>query len=190
MLILIGFGLTFEVFAVAVSQGCVLGNVQGKKMTLMCLIVGAWQAVSLAIGYGIASFPNIETMDKPVQMGWQMVAATIFIAAGGIKIFLIHSKKAVPEVRSDINFKKICGIAASVSIYTLFVGIGCGFLLLSFAKMIISIFVLTVGLVIAGVYVGYRNGELDKRLYISGGAFLIIAGVLTILSYLEWYLHG
>ena len=59
MIILVGFGLAFDVFYIAVSQGCVLDRIQGKNMSLMCLIVCGWQMVALAIGYGIARLPKV-----------------------------------------------------------------------------------------------------------------------------------
>ena len=115
-------------------------------------------------------------------MVWGILAAVIFIALGGVKLLLIYQKKAIPEVRSDIDFKKTCAIASSTSIYTLFAGFACGLILLKPVSMGIMICVTTIAIVIIGVYVGYRNGELDKRVYWSGGILLIIAGIITMLD--------
>ncbi|MCM1308874.1 MAG: manganese efflux pump [Butyrivibrio sp.] len=190
MILLIGFGLAFDVFGIAVSQGSVLGSVKSRGIVLMCLMVCAWQVVAMAIGYGIASLPHVESASEGVRMVWSILSALILIVLGGIKIFLIYFKKAIPEVRSDIDFKKTCKIASSTSIYTLFAGIACGFLMLNPFYVGGMICILTIGIVIAGVYVGYRNGELDKRVYWTGGILLIIAGVLTVMQYIVWQLHG
>ncbi len=189
MILLVGFGLAFDVFAIAVSQGSVLGDVKARGMVLMCLIVCAWQVVAMTIGYSIASIPNLAEMTDEVRMVWTLISATIFIALGGIKIFLLSKRKAIPEVKSDIDFKKTCGIAASTSIYTLFAGMAAGLITIDAVRMGITICIMTVGLVIIGVYVGYRNGELDKRIYWSGGVFLILAGAITIVRYLFWFLN-
>ena len=111
------------------------------------------------------------------------MAATIFIGCGGIKIFLVQRRKAVPEIRSQIDFGKICGIAGPTSIYTLFVTMGGGFVSLNPFYVAVAICVLTIAIVIGGVYVGYRNGEIDKKVYWTGGIFLVAAGVLTIFDY-------
>lgn len=190
MILLVGFGLAFDVFGIAVSQGSVLGSVKARGIVLMCLMVCAWQVVAMAIGYGVASLPHIENMSEGIRRVWSVISAFILVALGGIKLFLIYFKKAMPEVRSDIDFRKTCGIASSTSIYTLFAGIACGFLRLDPVYMGAMICVLTIGIVIAGVYVGYRNGELDKRVYWTGGVLLIIAGLLTIMQYIGWQLHG
>lgn len=190
MILLIGFGLAFDVFAIAVSQGSVLGSVRARGIVLMCLMVCAWQVVAMAIGYGIASLLHIENMSESVQKVWSILSAFILIVLGGIKLFIIYFKKAVPEARSDINFKKTCAIASSTSIYTLFAGIACGFLMLNAVYMGAVICILTIGIVIAGVYVGYRNGELDKRVYWTGGILLVIAGLLTVMQYIGWQFHG
>lgn len=184
MIILIGFGLAFDVFAISVSQGSVLGDVKARGMVLMCLIVCAWQMVALSIGYTLASLINIEMTSVEVQRVWSLLAALIFIALGGIKLFLIYNKKAIPEERSEIDFKKTCGIAASTSIYTLFAGFACGLLMLSGVKTGIAVCIMTIAIVIVGVYVGYRNGELDKRIYWSGGIFLIVAGSIVVMQYI------
>ncbi len=190
MILLIGFGLAFDVFGIAVSQGSVLGSVKARGIVLMCLMVCAWQVVAMAIGYGIASLPHVEAMSEGIQKVWSIISAFILIVLGGVKLFLIYLKKAIPEVRSDIDLKKTCGIASGTSIFTLFAGIACGFLMLNPVYMGSVICILTVAIVIAGVYVGYRNGELDKRVYWTGGVLLIIAGLLTIMEYLGWQLHG
>ncbi len=185
--ILIGFGLAFDVFAIAVSQGSVLGQVKARGLVLMSLIVCGWQVVAMGLGYGISSIPNVEAMSVDARMVWTILSAAILIGLGGIKLFVLNYRKALPEVRSDIDFRKTCGIAASTSIYTLFAGVACGFLMLNAVSVGIMICIMTLGLVVFGVFVGYRNGELDKRIYRSGGIILILAGLIVIGQYIVWY---
>ena len=187
---LVCFGLVFDVFSIAVSQGSVLGTVKGRRLILMCLIVCAWQLVATSIGYGIAALPKIKNYNEEIRGVWSLVAATIFIASGGIKIFMVQRRKAVLEVCSDIDFKKICGIAAYTSIYTLFVTMGCGFLMLDVIHIGITICILTYSIVIAGVFVGYRNGELNKKMYWAGGVFLIGAGAVVAMEYFTRVIGG
>jgi putative Mn2+ efflux pump MntP len=183
LIMLICFGLAFDVFSIAVSQGSVLGTVKVRGLVLMSLMVCAWQIVTVAIGSYVGALPSHSNLSVEAKGGFILVAATIFIACGGIKIFLIQRRKAVPEIRSQIDFAKICGIAGPTSIYTLFVTMGCGFIELEAFYVAVVICVLTIGIVIGGVYLGYRNGEIDKKVYWAGGIFLIAAGVLTIFDY-------
>ena len=53
IVVLVCLGLAFDVFSIAVSQGSVLGKVKFRGLVFMCLIVWAWQLVTLSIGYGI-----------------------------------------------------------------------------------------------------------------------------------------
>lgn len=183
LILLICFGLAFDVFSIAVSQGCVLGKVRVRGLVLMSLIVCAWQIVTVAIGSYVGALPGNSNLSEEVKAGFSLVAATIFIASGGIKIFLVQRKKAVPEIRSEINFVRICAIAGPISIYTLFVTMGCGFIMLNPLWVAVCICVLTIAIVIGGVFVGYRNGEIDKKVYWTGGIFLIVAGGLTVIDY-------
>lgn len=183
VILLVCFGLAFDVFSISVAQGSVLGKVKARRLMLMCIIVCAWQLVAISIGYFIASLANVRYTSTDVQGVWSLVSATIFIATGGIKIFLIQRRKAVPEICSDIDFGKTCGIAAYTSIYTLFAAMGCGFLMLNPVNVGIVICLLTLGIVISGVFMGYRNGEINKKVYWAGGIFLIGAGVFVTIEY-------
>lgn len=179
VMLLIGFGLAFDVFAIAVSQGSVLGNVKASGIVLLCLMVCAWQLAAMAVGVGIASIIGIQNLSREVRMVWKILAGIILTGLGAVKLLLIYHRKAVPEVRSDIDFKKTCGIASSTSIYTLFAGFACELLEFDTVRVAVMICVLTVAIVLIGVFVGYRNGELDKRVYWSGGILLIMVGTLT-----------
>ena len=98
MIVLIGLGLAFDVFAIAVSQGSVLGNVKAR--------------VALTIGYLLAGLVHVSTLPDEVRMVWGILAALILITLGAVKLLFIYQKKAIPEVLSDIDFKKTCGIAS------------------------------------------------------------------------------
>lgn len=190
VILLVCFGLAFDVFSISVAQGSVLGKVKARRLMLMCLIVCAWQVVAISIGYGIASLADVRYTSVDVQGVWSLVSATIFIATGGIKIFLIQRRKAVPEICSDIDFGKTCGIAAYTSIYTLFAAMGCGFLMLNPVRLGVVICVLTLGIVVSGVFMGYRNGEINKKVYWTGGVFLIGSGALVTAEYFTRVISG
>ncbi len=190
IVVLVCLGLAFDVFSIAVAQGSVLGKVKFRGLVFMCLIVWAWQLVTLSIGYGIAALINVNELQKEVRDALQLVTATIFVGCGGIKIFLVQKRKAVPEELSDINFKKLHGIAAPISIYTFFAALGCGFLALSYANVCAIICVMTIAIVVLGVFVGYRNGELNKKMYWAGGIFLISAGAIVLAEYITKFVSG
>lgn len=190
VILLVCFGLAFDVFSISVSQGSVLGKVKARRLVLMCLIVCAWQIVAISIGYGIASFADVRYTSQDVKGVWSLVSATIFIATGGIKIFLIQRRKAVPEIRSEIDFGKTCGIAAYTSIYSLFAAMGCGFLMLDPINVGVVTCILTLGIVIWGVFLGYHNGEINKKVYWTGGAFLACAGIIVTIQYFSRVITG
>ena len=190
IVVLVCLGLAFDVFSIAVSQGSVLGKVRFRGLVFMCLIVWAWQLVTLSIGYGITALINVNELQEEVRDALQLVASTIFVGCGGIKIFLVQKRKAVPEELSDINLKKLHGIVAPISIYTFFVAMGCGFLTLRYLNICAIICVMTIAIVIWGVFVGYRNGELNKKMYWAGGIFLIGAGAVVMTEYITKFISG
>lgn len=190
IVVLVCLGLAFDVFSIAVAQGSVLGKVKFRGLVFMCLIVWAWQLVTLSIGYGIAALIDVKSLQPEVRDALWLVASTIFVGCGGIKIFLAQNKKAVPEELSDINLKKLHGIAAPISIYTFFVAMGCGFLTLSYVDVCAVICIMTIAIVILGVFVGYRNGELNKKMYWAGGIFLIGAGATVVMQYITKLVSG
>ena len=189
ILILVGLGLAFDVFAIAVEQGSVLGSVVAKNMVLMCLIVCGWQLVSCFLGYCLSMPIDIDNMTVEAVGVWSLIAAVILIAEGGIKLYVIYHKKQVEEECQEMDFGKICRIAASTSIYTFFAGFACGVLLISTTALGIMICVMTILLVIIGVYVGYNNGDLHKTVYRSGGILLILAGVVVVLQYATGFIQ-
>ena len=49
---------------------------------------------------------------------------------------------------------------------------------------------MTIVIVILGVFVGYRNGELNKKMYWAGGIFLIGAGAMVVTEYITKFVSG
>jgi len=184
LMVLIALGLAFDVFAISISQGSVLGEVKARGLIFMCLIVVAFQGLAVLLGTVTIRPIHIENMSAEVQKTWRILAAAIFLAEGGIKIFLVYYKKSIPEIKSDIDLKKITGIAAATAIYTYFAAAACKIMQFNMIWTWAAIGVATVALVIVGVYVGYRNGELRKEIFRGGGGLLIIVSILIVLQYI------
>lgn len=188
LLLLVGFGLALDVFALAVAQGAVLRRVRLQGLGFMALIVCGWQILAVTLGYLFSRIPHVEDNDLGVQMIWSLVAATIFAAIGGIKLFYLHFKPEIPEARGEFDFKRIFKIGASISVYTFFAGIACGLLLIRPLAVELMMFLMSLGLVIGGVYVGYRRGSGHKGIYYSGGGVLVLVGAMMLARYFIWLL--
>ena len=53
-----------------------------------------------------------------------------------------------------------------------------------------KISLLLVMVMILGVFAGYRNGELNKKMYWAGGIFLIGAGAMVVTEYITKFVSG
>ncbi len=184
-ILLVSVGLSLDVFAVAVTQGAVLMKIEKSKLVKMCLLFCVWQACAVFLGHLLTSIPYLSVTAEGVRFLWELIAVCIFIGIGCYMIYKAWRKEQVLEHRSEINYKQLCVAAFFTSIDAFAAGIGFGCMKTQVFAMVISILIITVIIVIAGLFTGYRMGyEQKTKAYGVGGMLLFIAAIELVMKYI------
>ncbi len=176
--ILVCLGVSFDVLALSICCGSVLGELKIKDITKLALMFCMFQTGSGILGALLSYIPIFrDEADDAPRFGY--VCSIIILI--GVSLFLFYKgrkNEPVLERRSEINFKKYWGTAALASIDTLFAGAGVAMWPAEWWSYAIVLFVITVLAVYIGIYIGYRLGFEPKNIaYRIGGAVLIVAAI-------------
>ena len=169
---LIAIGLSFDTFAVSISSGLILKEIDFFKASRIAITLAVFQAAMPVIGWLIGS----EIKEYAAQFG-HWIAFGILALLGSKMI--IESFKTDPENRSfnPLQIRVLIGMAIATSIDALIVGF-------SFALLNFQIF-LSVGIIggvtytvaMLGMLFGKKIGSrLGRRMEIVGGLMLILIG--------------
>ena len=61
-ILLTAAGLSLDVYAVCICKGAVIGRIDGKKLTQMCIVFSAWQVCALLAGICLLWFLKLRKM--------------------------------------------------------------------------------------------------------------------------------
>ena len=177
--LLISVGLAMDAFAVAICKSMAMKKLEWKKAILIGLYFGAFQAIMPVFGYllGSAFYEMVTKVDHWI--------ALFLLGAIGVNMI----KEAFDE-ESDcddkVDVKTMVTLAVATSIDALACGITLACLNINIIFPVISIGVITFGLSVIGVIIGYKFGEkLKTKAQILGGIILILLGVKILLEHLE-----
>ena len=182
--LLIIVGISFDIYAAMEIRGAMLAKIKPKALILASLIITLIQCVfffgGFFISYGLISHDQMAAANaRPLG---NTLAAIIFFA---LAVRLIHKAirhEEIEEKREEMSLKTYSLIVLVGAVYILFAGLACGLTESNIWLMLITIVVSTIVVVSAGVYTGYRYGFASRpRVYLSGAALLIIAGVWSII---------
>ena len=177
-IILVCLGVSFDVLALSICYGSVLGELKYKQITKLALMFCAFQTGSGALGALLSYLPLFKDETGKGQRFGYVCSIIILI---GIGLFLFYKgwkNEPILERRSEINLKKYAGTAAIASIDTLFAGAGIAMWQTDWWNYAICLCVVTVAAVYLGIYIGYRLGFEPKHIaYKIGGAVLIVAAI-------------
>lgn len=178
-LFLLAVGLAMDAFAVSICKGLSMDKISWKKMSVVGLWFGGFQAGMPLIGYFLGSaFENlISAFDH-----W-----TAFILLGFIGINMIReSFSKESDADASLGFKIMFAMAVATSIDALAVGITFGLLPnvnIVFAISVIGI--VTFILSAAGLKIGNIFGiKYKSRAEFSGGIILILIGTKILIEHL------
>lgn len=187
--LLIIAGISLDIFAAMECQGSLVAKVDKKQLTIICGLVSAWQLAALALGnyLSVLLYRNNATHDEGFV--GLVIAAVIYFALGVRLIVKAARNERVNEHREDsLALGKFFRMAAVTSGYTLLAGIAFGFLKTDLLLMLATIVLLTILVVITGMYTGYHFGFVHKtKAYIGGAVLLWIAGVDVVVRHIMCY---
>ena len=178
-LFLISVGLSMDAFAVSVCKGLAMPKCTFKKVAIVGLWFGGFQALMPAIGYILgAQFQEaIASIDH-----W--IAFVLLALIGGN---MIHEALDNDEEEADasLDVKTMFLLAVATSIDALAIGITFAFLKVNIIPAVCFIGIVTFIISFAGVKIGNVFGARYKnKAEIVGGVILILLGLKILLEHL------
>lgn len=178
-LFLIAVGLSMDAFAVSVCKGLAMPKCTFKKVAIVGLWFGGFQALMPAIGYILgAQFQEaIASIDH-----W--IAFVLLALIGGN---MVHEALDNDEEEADasLDVKTMFLLAVATSIDALAIGITFAFLKVNIIPAVCFIGIVTFIISFAGVKIGNVFGARYKnKAEIVGGVILILLGLKILLEHL------
>lgn len=180
-LLLIALGLSMDAFAVSVTSGIIIKNLQLRNALKIGIFFGFFQGFMPLLGWlaGINFSDYITKYDHWIA----------FILLSFIGIKMLREALADDDDKSDfnpLNNKVLLMLAIATSIDALAVGVSFAFLKVSIFSSVCIIGIITFVLSTLGVYIGKMSGELlKKKAELTGGIILTLIGTKILLEHLN-----
>ena len=178
-IVVIGIGLAMDAFAVSVCKGLAMKKLDWKKVIIISLYFGIFQALMPVLGYCLGS-----TFSSFVQQVDHWIAFILLAIIGGNMIK--DSTDDEEEKRNDkVDVKTMVLLAIATSIDALAVGVTFAFFKVNLWLSISIIGIITFVLSVLGVIIGNKFGDkFQNRAELAGGIILIIIGLKILLEHL------
>ncbi len=179
-LIIIAFGLSFDTFAVSVSNGLILKKITFSEATRIAIVFAVFQALMPVLGW------LIGLNFKDLIQDYDHWVAFIILGLLGIKMIMESFKKEEDKAPlNPLSSKVMVSMAIATSIDALVVGFS--FALLNFQIILSTILIGSITYIVAmlGMLFGKKIGErAGKRMEIIGGLMLIAIGSKILFEHL------
>ena len=189
---LTGFALSMDAFAVSVTKGITLKNINSKIAFKIAFSFGFFQGIMPFIGWflGIRFESYIKSIDHWIAffllsfIGLKMILEAV--ESNRIDFKNESEKDTYMKSISTIDNKEILILSIATSIDALAVGVSFAFLSISIFPVCFSIFLITLIVCFLGVLIGKKLGSVFKNYaQIIGGVILIFIGA----SILNEHIH-
>lgn len=179
-IVLIGFSLSFDAFAVSVTDGINNKFLKFQRVFLLGVIFGLFQAVMPIIGF----FAGLSV--KSYVENWDHWLAFCLLTALGMKIIYESIYKKEENNSKEIaNFSMLLILGIATSIDALVVGITMPFICTSFLLPSIIIGIITFFMSMIGVKLGNLCGDrINFNCELAGGIILCGIGLKILLEHL------
>lgn len=170
--IVTSFAVSSDAFAVATCKGLSINKLTIRKVIIIALWFGVFQALMPYIGFKLGSVFNgiINAIDN-----W--IAFILLLIMGLNMIYESNEKHNLIE---DISLKEMLPLAIATSIDALTVGIAyqCAYKNINYIQTFIIIGLITFIMSSIGVFIGYKCGDkLKKKSQILGGLIIILIAI-------------
>ena len=179
-IIILSIGLAMDATAVSMTNGMNDTQIKIKKIVLIGLTFGIFQAIMPLIGYlfGTLFVEFVEQIDH-----WIALALLGFLGFQMLREGL--SKKDEEEKVKELGIKMLFIQGVATSIDALAVGISFASLGVNIVYAVLSIGVITTMLSIIGVLIGKKFGDLlNNKASILGGIILISIGIKIFIEHM------
>lgn len=179
-IIVIGFGLAMDAFAVSIVSGSAYKQLKTSTAIRMALFFGGFQAIMPLVGSlaGIAIKERIGSTDHWIAFG-------LLVAVGGKMIYESFKLKSEQSGLDPSNILVLLALSVATSIDALAVGITLSLLRLPIAVAVTIIGLITFCLSYAGVFIGKKFGHFfESKVEAIGGLILIAIGIKILAQHL------
>lgn len=171
-ILLTGFALSMDAFAVSVTKGMTLKKINLSIATKIAFLFGLFQAVMPLIGWLFGM--NFELYIRSIDH-WIAVFLLSFL---GIKMIIEAIKNDDNDNSTYLDNKELIILSIATSIDALSVGVTFAFLNIDIIPICVSIGVITFLVCFIGVLIGKKIGSVFKNYaQIIGGIILILIGL-------------
>ena len=171
-ILLTGFALSMDAFAVSVTKGMTLKKINLSIATKIAFLFGLFQAVMPLIGWLFGM--NFELYIRSIDH-WIAVFLLSFL---GIKMIIEAIKNYDNDNSTYLDNKELIILSIATSIDALAVGVTFAFLNIDIIPICVSIGVITFLVCFIGVLIGKKIGSVFKNYaQIIGGIILILIGL-------------
>ena len=178
-IIVIAIGLAMDAFAVAVSKGISIKNINIKTVLIISIYFGSFQALMPIIGYILGV--NFEAYVIQIDH-WIAFILLSYIGISMIKEAFSKEDNDNP----DLRLKTMLTLAIATSIDALAIGITFAFLKVDIVSSSAIIGIITFIISSLGVIIGNKfRGTYGKKAELLGGLILILIGVKILLEHLN-----
>ena len=182
-LFILAVGLSMDAFAVAICKGLCMRKVTIKKVGIVGLYFGLFQAGMPMIGYILGSqfSDKISSIDH-----WIAFILLSLIGISMIKESLEKEEKSECKTEEEeLSFKNMSILAVATSIDALAVGVTFAFLKVNIIPAVSFIGITTLVLSMIGVKIGNIFGvKYKSKAELVGGIILILMGINIPLEHL------
>lgn len=178
-ILLISVGVAMDAFAVAICKGLAMKKINWRKVIIIGVYFGVFQALMPLLGYflGTTFEQFITSIDHWI--------ALVLLSSIGLNMIKESFDKESDKCNDDVDVKTMVILAIATSIDALAVGITFACLRINIILPIISIGVITFILSVIGVIIGNRFGDKYKsKAEFAGGLLLILLGIKILLEHL------
>lgn len=184
--ILIICGISLDIFGTMACKGAVVAKLTPRRLIKLCGLVAVWQLAALWLGAFLSELLQLHRKIGHGTLLGEVVAAAILF---GLAVRLLRKawkNEGIPERREEHPLWKPEFLQlAAASFYTLLAGVAFGFVGFNLTAILVMMLCVSVVVVLAGMYTGYRLGFAHKlQAYVAGGVLLLIAGVDVVLRML------
>ena len=171
-ILLTGFALSMDAFAVSVTKGMTLKKINLSIATKIAFLFGLFQAVMPLIGWLFGM--NFELYIRSIDH-WIAVFLLSFL---GIKMIVEAIKDDDNDNSTYLDNKELIILSIATSIDALAFGVTFAFLNIDIIPICVSIGVITFLVCFIGVLIGKKIGSVFKNYdQIIGGIILILIGL-------------
>ena len=178
-IILIAIGLSMDSFAVSVTNGLTIRELNVKRILIISFSFAVFQAFMPLIGWfaGIGIEKYIKELDH-----WIAFTLLSFI---GTKMIYDGFKKNNNKKDSELKILTLIGQSFATSIDAFAIGISFALLNLSIVTPVVIIGLITFGFSLIGLYLGkYFGKKIGKSAEIFGGIVIIGIGLKIIIEHI------